>query len=401
MTQNPPEHPISRRWPVFAYGFRPFFLLAGLWALVPMLTVAGALQFGIWPAGPVPLLSWHGHEMVFGFAGAAIAGFLLTAVPGWTGTRAVSGLPLAVLVALWASARLLSSPLLTPDSLPEQLLAIAFLPVLAVTVAIPLIGSGNARNLPFLVLLAMLWLAEIMWQAPRFGWSGPGPIDALRLAINTTVLLIALVGGRIVPAFTRNALTALGRSVSIKATPRLDAAALIATAAVLVGDLFAKDTPATGMLAGLAAVLLGWRARGWASWQTLEHPLLWVLHLGYLWLIAGLALKSAWLIGGFVWAAHWMHGLTIGAFGTMILAVTTRAALGHTGRPLQAPQSIAVSYLLVSLAAVLRILGPWLVPQHFVNVLTLAVIAWCTAYAIFLFVFLPILLGQRPDGRPG
>lgn len=385
----------------FAYGFRPFFLLAGVYALVPAAALYWALVAGQWPAGAPPLFSWHGHEMLFGFAGAAIAGFLLTAAPTWTGTRAVSGLPLIGLVSLWLAGRVVSSPWVSPDAVYAQLLGAAFFPVLAMTVAIPILRTRNFRNLPFIVLLAILFLGELAWHARFLGWLGEHTFDGLRLTINTIALMIVIVGGRITPAFTRNALIGMGRTVSIANRPAVDRATIASVAIVLAGDVLAADTILTGLLAAVAALLVLFRLSGWGGLQALDIPLLWVLHAGFCWLAIALALKAAWLLGGFAWAGQWMHAFTAGAFGTMILGVMTRVALGHTGRPLAVPWTITAAYVLVSVAAITRIFGPWLAPQYYTQVLAVSITAWTAAFVIFLAVYASILVKPRVDGKDG
>ncbi len=386
---------------LFAYGFRPFFLLAGIWAVVPLATVAWFLHSGTWPADDIALFAWHGHEMIFGFAAAAICGFLLTAVPSWTGTPRVSGMPLAGLVALWIFGRIESFPLAASSQPVAELLAMGLFPALAAVVGIPLVRARNYRNLPFLAFLGALFLADLMFQAPRFDWIEHAPFDALRFGVNVVLLMVVVVGGRIVPAFTRNTLISMGRSAPIASRAWLDRSAIAAAVTVVLADTFAPATQLAGAVAAVAALLLALRLSGWSGRRALDVPLLWVLHLGYAWLVLGLALKALWLLGGFGWAANWLHAITTGAFGTMILGVMTRATLGHTGRNLAISKPIVVAYLLVSLAAALRIWGPWLEPERYWPMLALAVVAWIGAYAIFLLLFGPILLARRVDGRPG
>ncbi|MDP6617509.1 MAG: NnrS family protein, partial [Gammaproteobacteria bacterium] len=372
---------------IFSYGFRPFFLLAGLWAIVPMLTVWFSIYSGQWPAEAIPLFTWHGHEMIFGFAAAAIAGFLLTAVPSWTGTKAVSGFPLIILAILWVFGRIEVAPFWSPASLPVQSLSVAFFPMLAVLVGTPLVRNKNFRNLPILLIVGILFVADFLFQGAHFGWFEPPSVDPLRLAINVVLLLVAIIGGRIVPAFTNNALVAMQRAKPITSTQWLDRVAIIGLIAILVGDLIAKNTMTTGLLAGFVALVLGFRMTGWRGQHTLDTPLLWVLHLGYCWLVVGLVLKAAWLIGGYGWSANWMHALTIGAYGTMVLGVTSRAGLGHTGRPLVVSKPVVVAYLFVSVAAVLRVWGPSLLPDNYWNVILLADLIWSAAFALFLLVY--------------
>jgi uncharacterized protein involved in response to NO len=375
--------------------------LAGIYAIVPIGTVYWALISGVWPDGALPLFVWHGHEMLFGFVGAAVAGFLLTAVATWTNTKAVSRVPLIILVLLWLAGRVVSLPWVPETSVVARVVGVAFFPALAVTVAIPLIRTRNVRNLPFILLLAFLFLGEIAFHARYISWiEGPTP-DGLRLTINTVMLMIVIVGGRIIPAFTRNALLAMRRDVKIRSQRVIDSAAILSVVGVLFGDVLAMDSVVTGLLAALSAGLLLIRLTGWGGLLTLDIPLLWVLHLGTCWLVTALALKALWLLGGFAWAINWMHAFTAGAFGTMILGVMTRVALGHTGRTLEVSWAVVVSYLLVSAAALIRIFGPWFAPNYYTQVLTAAVVAWSAAFLIFLVSYTPILLKPRPDGRAG
>jgi uncharacterized protein involved in response to NO len=349
----------------------------------------------------MPVFAWHGHEMLLGFAAAAIAGFLLTAVPTWTGTKAVSGAPLVGLVLVWLVGRAMMSPWVQSSNPLAQVVSVAFFPALAVTIAIPLIRTRNFRNLPFILLLATLFVGETAFHARHFNWFESQTIDGLRLTINTVALMIVVVGGRITPAFTRNALVARRRDVTIRSHPAIDRAAILSVVAVLLGDVFAMNSQLTGWLAVLSAGLLVLRLSGWGGLRTLDIPLLWILHLGALWLAFAFALKGLWLLGNFGWAVNWMHAFTAGAFGTMILGVMTRVALGHTGRPLEVPWVVVVSYVLVSAAALTRVFGPWLAPNHYISVLAVSIAAWAAAFLIFLAGYTPILFRPRPDGRAG
>jgi uncharacterized protein involved in response to NO len=395
------DAPVRARFTVLCYGFRPFFLLAGLAAIMTMAVLWWSLATGDWAAGSGTPFAWHGHEMLFGFVAAAIAGFLLTAVPSWTGTKAVAGWPLAGLVLIWAAGRVAWAPLpFTPPAIVPAA-GLGFFPVLALLVATPLVRSRNYRNLPFLLFLALLFAADWALYARRFEWSAVPPVDGVRLAINGVMLLVVIVGGRIVPAFTRNAMRQMNRACAITPAPRLDAACIAAALAVLLIDLAAPHGAWSGAVAGVTAVLLAARLIRWQGWRVLDVPLLWVLHAGYAWLALALALKAAWLLAGAPWAVNWMHALTAGAFGTMILGVTTRATLGHTARPLEASRLTTAAYVLVTLAAVLRVFGPPLVPALFLPVLWASMLLWITAFALFIVVYGPMLVRPRADGKPG
>ena len=379
---------------LFSYGFRPFFLLAAAWAVLALAQLIAALAGGGWSADALPLFRWHGHEMIYGFVAAAIAGFLLTAAPTWTGTRPVSGAPLAGLVLLWIAGRIVASPFTGLHSTPAVLVELAFFPALAAALAGPLIRTRNVRNYPFLLLLGLLFAADAAFHAVSAGRLAL-PFDPLRFAANIVLVMVVVVGGRIVPAFTRNALVRAGLPTSIRPEPLLERASLAAIAAVVVVDVVAANTVAAGVVAAIAAVLIGARLARWEGLRTVRMPIVLVLHVGYAWVAVALALKAVSLLTGAAWAANWLHAQTAGVFGTMILAVTTRVALGHTGRPLVVHPAITVAYALVAAGALVRVLGPALLPFGPVHVLGCAAALWAGAFGVFLAVYVPILLGPR------
>ncbi|HEX6994464.1 MAG TPA: NnrS family protein [Gammaproteobacteria bacterium] len=377
-----------------SYGFRPFFLLGAAWAVLALATLLAALTGVGWAGEALPLFRWHGHEMIFGFVAAAIAGFLLTAAPTWTGTKPVSGVPLAGLALLWIAGRVVSSPLTGLHSTPAVALDLAFLPALAAALAGPLVRTRNVRNFPFLVLLGLLFAADAAFHASAAGLLAL-PFDPLRFAANIVLVMVVVVGGRIVPAFTRNALVRERIATSIAPAPWLERASLVAIAAVVVVDLAAPASRAAGVAAAAAAALIAARLARWEGWKTLRMPIVLILHVGYAWVAAALALKAAWILAEAPWAAHWLHAQTAGVFGTMILAVTTRVALGHTGRPLVVHRAISVAYALVVAGAVVRVLGPVVLPLGPVHVFACAAALWAGAFVVFLAVYVPILLGPR------
>lgn len=379
-----------------SYGFRPFFVLCGAWAIVALAVLVGALA-GMMPWSPdaMPLFRWHGHEMIFGFVSAAIAGFLLTASATWTGTPPVSGGRLAALALLWLAGRLVVSPATGLHATAAVLVEIAFLPALGALLAVSLVRTRNVRNYPFLVILGLLFAADALFHALALGLVRPLPFDPLRFAANLVLLLVAVVGGRIVPAFTHNALLREGRGSSIAPSPYLERLSLLALVAVIAVDVAAPDSVAAGLVAAAAAVLVAARLARWEGLSTLRMPIVFVLHVGYGWIAVALGLKAIWLLAGAPWAAHWLHAQTAGLFGTMILAVATRVALGHTGRPLVVRPAITVAYALVVAAALVRIFGPALLPLGTVHVLACAAALWVAAFAIFLVVYVPILFAPR------
>ncbi len=391
-----------RRTPLalFAYGFRPFFLLAGLSA--PALLVAWLLVLnGILPSdGAVAPVSWHAHELLFGFTAAAIAGFMLTAIPNWTGAAPVTGAPLAALAALWLAGRIASLPPLATGWVAGAI-DLAFFPALGAAVAIPLLRAGKWRNTAFLVLLALLTAGNLLFRLDWLGVATDGAARGIALTTGVVLLMVAVIGGRIIPAFTRNALRARGDGTEVGGPCILDALALATTAAMVVADLTLPSGPLAGALALAATVAHGMRLARWRGDRTLGQPILWILHLGYGWIAVALALKAAWLLGGLALGAAWLHALTVGAFGTMILAVMSRATLGHTGRPLVAPRGTVVGYALLTLAAAVRVASPLLPGALPGDGLTVAGLLWTAAFALFVHDYAPLLLRPRGDGRPG
>ncbi len=385
---------------LFASGFRPTFLVAGLAAVILIPEWVAVWVFGAPLESRWPPTVWHAHEMVFGFIAAAIAGFLLTAVPSWTGRRGFGGAPLVLLVALWLAGRLLVFS--SAWWHPALVLAVdvAFFPALALLVAPPLLRARN-RNTPLLLVLALLAGCNAAFHLALMRQDPVAARHIVLLAIDVVLVLLTVIGGRILPAFTASGLRGQGAAAQIRSHPVLDRAAIGVMVLVAMGDLVWPDTAKAGAVAGLAAVIQAARLLQWRSFATFRQPILWVLHLAYAWLPVGLALKSAALLGGFAASAFWLHALTIGALATMILGVMTRAALGHTGRSLVAAPPIAVAYGLLLLAALVRVFGLGVAHLDYVTVILLSGSLWTAAFAIFLYVYVPILWSPRIDAKSG
>ena len=396
-----PSRPGPPRLALFSHGFRPFFLFAGIWAVLAMLIWIAALH-GAWlPDGPLPIARWHAHEMIAGFIGAAIAGFLLTAVPNWTGRGGFSRSLLIALTLLWLAGRWAMSPLFPFDPLTAAALDLAFLPALAAIIGRHLLRGRNYRNLPILAVLIVFAAANLLIHLERAGVTTDTAHAGQMLAVNLTLLLVVLIGGRIVPSFTLSTLRRLGRPVEIAQPRALEIACLLSVLGVLAADLALPGSTAAGIAAALAAVVNSVRLGLWQGHRTLSDPLLWVLHVGYLWIPVGMALKALWLLGGLEIGLNWLHALTFGGFSTMILAVMTRASLGHTGRTLRAAPATVASYVLLTLGAFVRVFGPALLPAYALPSIAVAGLLWMAAFALFLIVYGPILTGPRADGRPG
>ena len=387
----------SSSWPaVLGYGFRPFFLLAGIHAAMAMSGWSIFLQGSSSFMPAIPIMAWHAHEMLYGFILAAVAGFLLTAVPSWTGSRGYAGAPLLGLTLLWVTGRLLISIPLGLPALLVALVDLAFIPMLALTILPALIRSGSRRNFVFLILLGALFAANF-----RFHLAGASRIEPLLLAINVMLFMVAMVGGRILPAFTSSGLKQRGIDISIRSHPWLDVTALLATIAVVMVDIIIPGSILAAVAATIAAVLLALRLARWQGQRTLRDPIIWILHLAYAWLPMGLALKAAWLFGAPIPDTSWLHALTAGAFSTMILAVMTRATLGHSGRELVAAGLVVIAYYLITIAALIRVFGPMLFAEAWQFWMIASGSLWSLSFILFLVVFAPILCSPRVDGRAG
>ena len=394
MTDSPP------RFALFAYGFRPFFLAAGLSAVLAVPAWLAMLALGSMPLGAMPPPLWHAHELFYGFVVAALAGFLLTAVPGWTGSRGFGGWPLVVLASLWLLGRLAFA---LANAVPFWALAVAelaFLPGLAVLLAPPLLRSRN-RNTPLLVVIAALWIADAAFVAAIARRDPLLASASLRIATDLMLLVVTVIGGRIVPSFTANALRRRGEAADIRNLGWLEHSVLALMVAVVMVDLWRPGGAAAGWLAALVAIAQALRLSGWRSARVRGEPILWVLHVGYAWMPVGFALEALWLLTDAGWAVNWVHALTMGVFGTMILAVMTRAALGHTGRDLTVGGSIAAAYVLVTLSVAVRVFAPGLWPSHHLGTLLVSGFLWTAAFVLYLIVYAPILTLPRADGKPG
>jgi uncharacterized protein involved in response to NO len=383
-------------------GFRFFFLAAALWAAFALLAWEGWLGVhalnGIvtrTPFAPAPQL-WHAHEMAFGYGTAVLGGFFLTAVPNWTGAPAAREAYVTAAAALWLAGRLAMWFSASLDPVLVAVVDLAFLPVLAAKISLQLAKRPKPQNVALLGLLAMVWAGNLWTHLEWTGAVADGASPGLRLGLSGLCALIAVGGGGVTPAFTRNAMTREGREDGLPVTRRpLEIAAI--GGAVAIGPLWAFGAPepslaAVALVAGLAQ--LG-RVAGWRPDWALRQPILWSLHLGMAMLGLGwLALGAGWA-GLAIPESAGLHLLAIGAVGGMTLAVMSRAALGHTGRPLAAPAPVAWAYGLVALAALLRFAGPAFAPTFYNEAVLASGALWIAAFALFAAVYLPILTGPR------
>jgi uncharacterized protein involved in response to NO len=305
-----------------------------------------------------------------------------------------------IAVALWLAGRLAMAVV---NVLPFWAIAtaeLALLPTLIALLAPPIVRAGN-RNLPLLGVITLLWLIDAAFMRALQTGDILLAAGASRVGVDLVLMLVAVIGGRIVPAFSGNALRRTGSNVAPVTRGWLEVIAIGSVALVALCDLLLPDSPVAGVLAGIAAAAHAVRLAGWRSFRVRGEPILWVLHVGYAWVPVGLALKAFWLLGDVGWAMKWQHALTYGAFATMILAVMTRASLGHTGRPLVVTRAIAVAYVVLTAGALLRVFGGAWAPDYYLPVLSASGLAWVLAFLIFVWVYGPILMSPRVDGRQG
>jgi uncharacterized protein involved in response to NO len=390
---DPKRVPASSGLALFALGFRPFYLLASAFAAltVPL----WALQFsGIlghaYLSGPL----WHAHEMVFGFTLAVIVGFLFTAGRNWSNQPTPAGWALAALVGLWIAARVL---VLTPFAMAAALANVAFPLLAAVGLARPLLRAGNRRNYFFVVLLLVLAVAAALVHLSQLGVLGGVPAWlGLEVALDVVLFIVVVMAGRVIPMFTNNGVP----GVRADRHPVIEKVALGAVLSLLAADVLDLHGGVLAAIAGVAALAHAWRWLLWQPWKTWRVPLVWVLHLAYAWVPVHLLLRAlaAW---GVMPASLATHALAVGAVGGLIIGMMTRTARGHTGRPLRADRFEVACYLLVLLAAVVRVGLPLMAPAQIVTAVLVSASLWSAGFALYAVRYWPVLSRPRLDGRPG
>ncbi len=386
---------------LLAFPFRVFFLLTGLYAVLVILAWIGFL-FGNWP---LPLgwspLQWHSHEMLYGFVVAATAGFVLTAMTNWTGAPPLAGGKLLALVVLWLAGRL---AFWFAGWLPQWFVAVvdlAFLPILAIYVARVLLRHGNKRNLILVGVLALLTLANVLMHIGLV----MGNTQWLRLgqdlALDVITLMMVVIAGRIIPAFSANWLRNQGRDPQLVIrSARADQAAIVSVLLLVVAKLLFAPAWAVGVLALLAGAANGIRLFQWAGWHTRHEPLLWILHLAYAWIVLALLLRGFGLLGAPVSNSLWQHTLAVGGMGTLILGVMSRVAMGHTGRPIKLVPFGQAMYWAIIAATVLRLAAAAQILDYRLGIV-LSALGWILAFSLFVVLYGRILASPRVDGRPG
>jgi len=385
--------PLPQGMPWLRLAFRPFYLGAALLAaLIVPLWVAVFLGAVNWQPTPPPLL-WHAHEMLFGFAIAVIVGFLMTAGKSWTGLATPRGPTLGLLILLWLSARVAS--LVAPYAV-FAVLDLALLPIVGLIFLRLLIRSRNWRNVPLALILLLLSLVNLTFHLSANGLIDLAPMRSLYAGLGFIVIIECVMAGRVVPFFTTSALP----NLKIVTLPWLDRSALAATAigmALWVTEWQSGLASAALALAFALNLVRQWR---WHPLATVGRPILWILHGAHLWLALGLGLLAL-AQAGLLPASLGVHALGVGATGGLILGMMTRTARGHTGRPLTADTPEISAYVLIMIAALLRVVLPLLAPSLYVDALVASAGAWSAAFLIYLWQYTPWLVSARPDGKDG
>ena len=340
-------------------------------------------------AGPF----WHAHEMIFGYAFAVITGFLFTAVRNWTNEPTPAGRTLAFIAGLWLAGRVL---VLTPWPLYGAVTDTAFALAVAASIAVPLFKSRNQRNYFFVVLIVALGTVNLGFYLAMGEWIHVAVDRGLRFGIDLILLLMAVMGGRVIPMFTANAVPG-SKPLRFRWLERI---ALGSVIALLATDLLGLPALATGLAAGMAAVAHGARLALWQPWLTLKRPILWILHVSYAWIVVYLALRVL-AAGELVPVSLVTHALTVGAIGGLTVGMMTRTARGHTGRPLEAGKLEIACYALVQSAAIVRVFGPLILPQWYLGAIVASGALWAAAFTLLVVKFGPMLLKPRIDGRSG
>lgn len=380
---------------ILSYGYRPFFLLAGMWAAFAMVYWIAILSDGVRYWSHFQPVDWHAHEMLFGYLGAVLAGFLLTAVPNWTGRLPIIGWPVALLSVLWILGRVAIG--LSDRLIPSVAGVLDLLAPLTLTASIgrEVWVGKNWKNIPLLLLYVLFGLANIMFHVEvaqgQVASEGPG----FRLGLAVAVVLISLICGRVIPSFTRNWLVKQGKDERPAVGGALDRITLGFTGVTLIGWVVSPDQSIVATLCGYAGVLHMLRLSRWAGWYVRSEPMLWVLHLGYLFVPLGfLATFLAGIGGHFIPIIGAQHLWMAGAIGVMALAIMSRASLAHAGRKPVAGYAITISYCLVLASVVLRFIAAFGVSTG--NVMYASALFWITGFLVYTVAYFPVMAKRAP-----
>jgi len=383
-------------YPLFALGFRAFFALAGLFALILIALWSSIYKGVIITDNYYPVVYWHAHEMLLGYSMAVIAGFLLTAVKNWTSIQTLQGNKLFGLCLLWVYGRIVP---FYSELIPDELIALvdfSFLPILAYFIAQPIIKSGNLKNLFFIVLLLVMAFGNACIHAEILGFYEGSAELGLDLVVAIIVMIILIIAGRVFPFFTERGLSGV---MAIR-NPVLDQLAVAASILTFILLIFNVNGLILTIAAFVAVAANVFRVAGWYERRVWYVPLLWVLYLGYGWIIVGFVFVGLASLG-IVPASVATHAFTVGGIGVLTLGMMARVSLGHTGRAMKASNTIALAFVLINFAALFRVLIPALMPAWYSHFLVVSVYCWLAAFSLFVYVYTPVLSSLRIDGKEG
>ena len=388
------DEPPKKSFALFNLGFRPFFLFAAISAVILMaiwvLSYSNSIKLNTYYG----FIDWHSHEMLFGYAAAVIAGFLLTAVRNWTSVATITKTPLAVLAAIWLLARIL--PFTPVPGMIIALVDVAFFFFLALAVAHPIVKAKQWHNLIMVAIISVFMLADILVQSQHLGLYADGVAKGNLLALYSIMLIVQVLTGRVMPFFTRVVVP----QTQVVERPVLEKILLGSLILLALADVFALNGL---IIAVLAAILLAahiLRVSPWFSMQVLKTPILWVLYAGYFWFLTGFALKV--LVGLDIVANNLaIHAWTVGLIGITTYGMMARVSLGHTGREMQPSILVVIGFYLLLLATVIRVILPMFFISAYTLWIELSAVLWIAAFSLFVIAYFPVLTQPRVDGQDG
>jgi uncharacterized protein involved in response to NO len=383
-------------YPLFALGFRAFFGLAGLSALILIVLWNAIFKGELTLSNYFANTYWHAHEMLLGYSVAVISGFLLTAVKNWTGRPTLTGDQLAGLCLLWLYGRIVP---FYAGLLPDALIALidfSFLPALAYQISKPIMQAKHYRSLIFIGLLLLLTLGNGLIHAEILGLQANSAWLGIQVVVATIIIMILIIAGRVFPFFTERGLP----GTRALRNPIMDGLSIAAAALVFGLQLFNISGIVLALTAILAVVVNIARIAGWYVQRIWYVPLLWVLYIGYGWVILGFTL-TAFSAYGLVAPTLALHAFTVGGIGVLTLGMMARVSLGHTGRALRVSNVMAIGFVLINLAALFRVLLPIALPDWYGMLVYVSTLSWLAAFSLFVFVYAPILTTARIDGQEG
>ncbi len=384
----------KKSFALFNLGFRPFFLLAAFSAIILMgtwvLAYVNIIQLNTYYG----FIDWHSHEMLFGYAAAVIAGFLLTAVKNWTNVDTITKVPLALLAVIWLAARIL--PFTTVPGIVIAIVDVSFFFFLALAVAHPILKAKQSNNFIMIAIIGVFMLADILVQSQHLGIMATGVAKGNLLALYGVLLIIQVLTGRVMPFFTRVVVP----QTEVVERPLLEKILLIVLILLALADFFALNGLIISLLAGILLVAHIMRVAPWFSKPVLNTPILWVLYAGYLWFLIGFAMKV--MVGLDLVANNLaIHAWTVGVIGITTYGMMARVSLGHTGREML-PSKLAVSgFYLLTLATIIRVIFPLFSMAHYILWIEVSAVLWTVAFILFAIVYTPVLTQPRVDGREG